>query len=146
MCGLNQFPDLYRAFYFLKILTHKRISNISPSSRPDSEINLHCRFTNDIYEMTGYRPGLYWQITWRFIGPIIMFCILASSVIFMIINNPTYQAWDADKVTYTYIIYKYHLELLTEKCLDIYETAYDSGWKCQDKHFCNTMSNLVKRS
>uniref|UniRef100_A0A1A9VXI1 Transporter n=1 Tax=Glossina austeni TaxID=7395 RepID=A0A1A9VXI1_GLOAU len=56
----------------------------------------HERFTEDIYQMTGYRPGLYWQLTWRYIGPAIMACILVSSVVFMIIKNPTYGAWNAE--------------------------------------------------
>ncbi|KAH8304397.1 sodium-dependent neutral amino acid transporter B(0)AT3 [Drosophila kikkawai] len=56
----------------------------------------HERFTEDIYQMTGYRPGRYWQWTWRYIGPVIMVCILASSIIFMVIRNPTYGAWNAD--------------------------------------------------
>lgn len=50
--------------------------------------------------MTGYRPGLYWQLTWRYIGPAIMACILVSSVVFMIIKNPTYGAWNAELVCY----------------------------------------------
>jgi len=68
-------------------------------------------FTEDIYQMTGYRPGLYWQMTWRYIGPVIMVCILVSSVVFMVIRNPTYGAWNADLVSdiaycklYVYII------------------------------------------
>lgn len=56
------------------------------------------RFTEDIFQMTGYRPGLYWQMTWRYIGPAIMGCILVSSVLFMIIENPTYSAWNAEEV------------------------------------------------
>jgi len=56
-------------------------------------------FTEDIYQMTGYRPGLYWQMTWRYIGPVIMVCILVSSVVFMVIRNPTYGAWNADLVS-----------------------------------------------
>ncbi|XP_055853991.1 sodium-dependent neutral amino acid transporter B(0)AT3 [Episyrphus balteatus] len=56
----------------------------------------HARFTEDIYQMTGYRPGLYWQVTWRYIGPAIMGCILVSSVIFMVIKNPTYGAWNKE--------------------------------------------------
>lgn len=55
----------------------------------------HERFTEDIYQMTGYRPGLYWQLTWRYIGPVIMTAILVSSVVFMVIKNPTYGAWNA---------------------------------------------------
>ncbi|CAB0015460.1 unnamed protein product, partial [Nesidiocoris tenuis] len=57
----------------------------------------HEKFTNDIYEMTGYRPGLYWQVTWRVIGPTIMTVILLSSIIAKIVQTPTYMAWDKDK-------------------------------------------------
>lgn len=46
--------------------------------------------------MTGYRPGIYWQWTWRYIGPAIMLAILVSSVVCMIIKNPTYGAWSAE--------------------------------------------------
>ncbi|GAB0095446.1 Transporter [Sergentomyia squamirostris] len=56
----------------------------------------HEKFTEDIYQMTGYRPGLYWQATWRYIGPTIMVSILISSVLFMIMDNPTYKAWNAE--------------------------------------------------
>ncbi|XP_055693760.1 sodium-dependent neutral amino acid transporter B(0)AT3 isoform X1 [Lutzomyia longipalpis] len=56
----------------------------------------HEKFSEDIYQMTGYRPGLYWQATWRYIGPAIMICILSSSVLFMIMDNPTYKAWSAE--------------------------------------------------
>lgn len=49
--------------------------------------------------MTGYRPGIYWQLTWRYFGPVIMACILVSSVVFMIIKNPTYGAWNEELVT-----------------------------------------------
>lgn len=65
---------------------------------------LSCRFTQDIEDMTGYRPGPYWQITWRYLAPIIMFTILVSSIVFRIVNNPKYQAWHAELVsTYTNI-------------------------------------------
>ena len=48
--------------------------------------------------MTGYRPGIYWQMTWRYIGPAIMFCILISSILQMIFKNPTYKRWNALEV------------------------------------------------
>lgn len=57
----------------------------------------HERFTRDIEEMTGYRPGWYWQITWRFIGPCLMSLILVSSIIMMVIKTPTFSAWDKDR-------------------------------------------------
>lgn len=64
---------------------------------------LHYRFTEDIYQMTGYRPGIYWQMTWRYIGPAIMVCILISSIIFMIIRNPTYGAWSKELVSFIFM-------------------------------------------
>ncbi|KAK1131811.1 hypothetical protein K0M31_015968 [Melipona bicolor] len=57
----------------------------------------HEKFTKDIEEMTGYRPGAYWQFTWRFLAPIIMVCILLSSIASMFIKKPTYSAWDASR-------------------------------------------------
>lgn len=48
--------------------------------------------------MTGIRPGLYWQLTWRYIGPTIMVLILGSSVVSMIMKNPTYGAWSEELV------------------------------------------------
>lgn len=58
----------------------------------------HEKFTEDIYQMTGYRPGMYWQITWRYIGPGIMTGVLSWAIVSMIKNNPTYGAWDAETV------------------------------------------------
>lgn len=67
------------------------------------------RFTKDIEEMTGYRPGIYWQFTWRFLAPIIMVCILLSSIASMFIKKPTYSAWDASRVRKTFWIFKFSL-------------------------------------
>lgn len=55
---------------------------------------LLCRFTEDIYQMTGYRPGMYWQLTWRYIGPAMMSVLLVASVISMVRTSPEYGAWD----------------------------------------------------
>lgn len=57
------------------------------------------RFTEDVYQMTGYRPGIYWQWTWRYIGPVIMFLILISSVVCMIIDKPSYNAYSKETVS-----------------------------------------------
>ncbi|XP_011305102.1 sodium- and chloride-dependent transporter XTRP3 [Fopius arisanus] len=57
----------------------------------------HEKFTQDIEDMTGYRPGWYWQITWRFLAPLIMICILLSSMCSMIMNRPQYPAWVASE-------------------------------------------------
>ncbi|XP_055318076.1 sodium-dependent neutral amino acid transporter B(0)AT3 isoform X2 [Sitodiplosis mosellana] len=57
----------------------------------------HEKFTEDIYQMTGYRPGRYWQYTWRYIGPVIMGVILISSIWCLAVNNPTYSAYKAEE-------------------------------------------------
>lgn len=75
----------------------KKFNNNQPS-------NIVSRFTEDIFQMTGYRPGRYWQYTWRYIGPVIMVCILVSSVVCMVIQNPTYSAWNAAEVHMQYCI------------------------------------------
>lgn len=62
-------------------------------------IHSDSRFTEDIYQMTGVRPGIYWQMTWRYIGPVIMTGILISSVLSMILSSPKYSAWNGELVS-----------------------------------------------
>ena len=75
----------------------------------------HQKFTRDIAVMTGVRPGLFWQITWRsglmimtmtlmmmmsrFVSPALMAGIILSSLYFMMSHWPTYTAWDRDTAT-----------------------------------------------
>jgi solute carrier family 6 amino acid/orphan transporter-like 15/16/17/18/20 len=56
----------------------------------------HKRFTDDIENMTGVRPGPYWQIMWRFVSPALMSAVIASSIYFMLTNNPKYSAWNKE--------------------------------------------------
>ena len=51
---------------------------------------------SDIERMTGVRPGLYWQIMWRFVSPVLMAVVIISSIYFMLTHTPTYTAWDGD--------------------------------------------------
>lgn len=91
----------------------------------------HEKFTQDIYDMTGYRPGLFWQVTWRFLAPVIMTIILISSIVFMVLKNPTYQAWVADKVmtcTYQNVTQSNKFTLFT---LMQYLYVQSSGRSCQ---------------
>merc|ERR1712032_1525207 len=53
--------------------------------------------TDDIENMTGVRPGPYWQIMWRFISPALMSAVIASSIYFMLTNNPKYSAWNKEQ-------------------------------------------------
>lgn len=49
--------------------------------------------------MTGHRPGLYWQLTWRYIGPAMMVVLLLASVYSMASKAPVYGAWNAELVS-----------------------------------------------
>ena len=74
----------------------------------------HQKFTRDITIMTGVRPGMFWQITWRsvllimtvmmtmmsrFVSPALMAGIILSSLYFMMSHWPTYTAWDRATAT-----------------------------------------------
>jgi len=59
----------------------------------------HTRFTKDIENMTGVRPGLYWQIMWRFVSPTLMAAVISSSIYFLLTNTPVYTAWDRHTAT-----------------------------------------------
>ena len=63
----------------------------------------HQRFTEDIYQMTGTRPGWFWQICWRFVAPILLSTITVASVISQVKKNPVYSAWDAKTVSPYYV-------------------------------------------
>ncbi|XP_076062086.1 sodium- and chloride-dependent transporter XTRP3 isoform X3 [Oratosquilla oratoria] len=51
------------------------------------------KFADDIENMVGERPGLYWTLSWRFISPITIFTIVVASVIYRITNPAKYPAW-----------------------------------------------------
>ena len=59
----------------------------------------HKRFSDDIENMTGERPGLYWQATWRFISPITIFCIVVSSIVYRFMHPPEYPAYKQELVS-----------------------------------------------
>lgn len=53
--------------------------------------------------MTGYRPGIYWQLTWRYISPGLLAILTVASVWGYVKEAPKYGAWQADLVrTYFY--------------------------------------------
>ncbi|XP_021064225.1 inactive sodium-dependent neutral amino acid transporter B(0)AT3 isoform X2 [Mus pahari] len=52
------------------------------------------RFCDDIEWMTGRRPGLYWQVTWRVVSPMLLFGIFLSYIVILVQTPPSYKAWN----------------------------------------------------
>ena len=52
------------------------------------------RFNDDIEWMTGKRPNLYWQITWRFISPLMLLVVFVAYIVVEASTVPTYPAWN----------------------------------------------------
>lgn len=56
------------------------------------------RFNDDIEWMTGQRPNIYWQVTWRFISPLMLLVVFLAYVVIEAEQQPTYNAWNPDYV------------------------------------------------
>ncbi|XP_060948875.1 sodium-dependent neutral amino acid transporter B(0)AT1-like [Limanda limanda] len=52
------------------------------------------RFNKDIEFMIGHKPNIFWQVTWRFVSPLIMVVILVFYVVTQVTQSPTYLVWD----------------------------------------------------
>ena len=52
------------------------------------------RFSDDIEWMTGRRPNMYWQATWRVISPLMLLLVFLAYVVIQAGTQPTYAAWN----------------------------------------------------
>ncbi|XP_014662994.1 PREDICTED: sodium-dependent neutral amino acid transporter B(0)AT2-like [Priapulus caudatus] len=52
------------------------------------------QFSNDLETMVGKKPGLYWNMTWRFFSPAIMVVVFVASIISISLNQMTYSAYN----------------------------------------------------
>ncbi|KAM9838294.1 sodium-dependent neutral amino acid transporter B(0)AT1-like [Aulostomus maculatus] len=52
------------------------------------------RFNKDVAFMTGRKPGIFWQVTWRFISPLIVLVILIFYLVTQAQEKLTYLVWD----------------------------------------------------
>ena len=61
----------------------------------------HERFMDDVAEMTGgVRPGIYWQVCWRFVSPVLLAIVLGTSVVMSFLKTPSYTAWNVEEVIF----------------------------------------------
>nr|XP_057902873.1 sodium-dependent neutral amino acid transporter B(0)AT1-like [Doryrhamphus excisus] len=52
------------------------------------------RFNEDVEFMTGHKPGIFWQVTWRVISPLIVLVILIFYLVTQAQEKFTYLIWD----------------------------------------------------
>ncbi|XP_006872446.1 PREDICTED: sodium-dependent neutral amino acid transporter B(0)AT3 [Chrysochloris asiatica] len=52
------------------------------------------RFCDDVQWMTGRRPGLYWQVTWKLISPLLLLSIFVAYIALLARKPPSYRAWN----------------------------------------------------
>ncbi|KAI1886195.1 hypothetical protein AGOR_G00211490 [Albula goreensis] len=58
------------------------------------------RFSEDIKWMTGRRPNLYWQATWRVISPLMLLVVFLAYIVVQAGQRPTYPAWNPNYVDF----------------------------------------------
>lgn len=65
-------------------------------SRSDLIINMpsFTRFSEDVEWMTGRKLNLFWQITWRFISPLLLLIVFMAFVTLQMQKPPSYTAWN----------------------------------------------------
>ncbi|XP_036000831.1 sodium-dependent neutral amino acid transporter B(0)AT1-like isoform X2 [Fundulus heteroclitus] len=52
------------------------------------------RFNEDIKFMIGHKPSIFWQVSWRFISPLIILVILVFYLVTLAQKELTYLVWD----------------------------------------------------
>ncbi|XP_072316444.1 solute carrier family 6 member 19b [Eucyclogobius newberryi] len=64
------------------------------------------RFNDDIEFMIGHKPNFFWQITWRFISPVIMFLILVFYFVTKVSEKLLYKTWDPESDKFPTLVEK----------------------------------------
>ncbi|CAB1442947.1 unnamed protein product [Pleuronectes platessa] len=62
------------------------------------------RFNEDIKFMTGRKPGIFWQVSWRFISPLIVMVILVFYLVTQVQEELTYLVWDPNAVEFPSLV------------------------------------------
>ncbi|XP_013882034.1 sodium-dependent neutral amino acid transporter B(0)AT1 [Austrofundulus limnaeus] len=58
------------------------------------------RFNKDIEFMTGKKPSIFWQVTWRVVSPLVVLIILVFYLVTQVQKKLTYLVWDPDSVEF----------------------------------------------
>ncbi|KAI4818444.1 hypothetical protein KUCAC02_011785 [Chaenocephalus aceratus] len=54
------------------------------------------RFNEDLKFMVGHKPNIFWQISWRFVSPLVVLVILVFYLVTQVQKELTYSVWDVN--------------------------------------------------
>ncbi|KAK5911494.1 hypothetical protein CgunFtcFv8_005663 [Champsocephalus gunnari] len=54
------------------------------------------RFNEDLKFMVGHKPNIFWQISWRFVSPLVVLVILVFYLVTQVQKELTYLVWDVN--------------------------------------------------
>ncbi|KAF7254455.1 Sodium-dependent neutral amino acid transporter SLC6A17 [Varanus komodoensis] len=63
------------------------------------------KFMQELTEMLGFRPYLFYFYTWKYISPICMAGLMTASIIQLAVNPPGYNAWIREEATEKFLYY-----------------------------------------
>ncbi|KAF3833653.1 hypothetical protein F7725_024857 [Dissostichus mawsoni] len=56
------------------------------------------RFNEDLEFMVGHKPNIFWQISWRFVSPLVVLVILVFYLVTQVQKELTYLVWDVNSL------------------------------------------------
>lgn len=51
--------------------------------------------------MVGHKPNIFWQVSWRFLSPLILLVILIFYFVTTVNKQLTYNVWDPESVRHS---------------------------------------------
>ena len=87
---------VYWSLFSVKMCLLFRLS-LAQSPR-NKGISWSFRFRDDVAYMTGVKPGLYWVVTWRYIGPVLGLLLFIAGLYDMGVDGIGYNAWNKETV------------------------------------------------
>ncbi|XP_065259673.1 sodium-dependent neutral amino acid transporter SLC6A17 isoform X2 [Emys orbicularis] len=63
------------------------------------------KFMQELTEMLGFRPYIFYFYTWKYISPLCMAVLMTASIIQLGVNPPGYSAWIREEATEKFLYY-----------------------------------------
>lgn len=76
--------------------------------------------------MTGRKPSIFWQVTWRFVSPLIVLVILIFYLITQAQEELTYLVWDPTSVSASRIVTHGRVQRWTKSLMIVFSASTGS--------------------